>query len=804
MSYTIGVMIGNANSPHTIETLHGIREAAEKTGANIICFTGIHSSYFYKDYFEKEHKEDYDYQSTCVFDYDKLCHVDALIVSFGSMTVFMSERELKEFQRRILGTPTVYLETKTEGKNVRYLTEDNYAGMRLIMDHMIKFHGYQKILYLSGPKGNFDADERLRGYREAMIEAGFPLDKSMIAYGDFSENVETQINKLLDLNPDAEAIVCANDMMALASYNVINAREENYKKALKAGDKDGIEKYKKYEIGESSEHSVAITGFDNVPDAINVEPALTTIVQSPYSHGFMAVHTAISLIENESETESVMAVPKPIYRQSCGCKHTKHLEFPSIEDRYKLYPEQYAATAAEIFINGMIPVELSDAVSDEVYKVIYEIILKHVKNYIGISGKKLSSEEMFEDVKELLNGSVSKYVPRMTFVTSFNDFMVSLLKNAKRSKEREILVDAQAKISDYVYSKLFAETREDLMTYRHRTWFMPLISRDMANYLDSPKDMYYDAMIKIKTLGVGDAYIFVADETITHRKGERWECPKELKLVAKTEHDEVVSYDPDEAQVVSSENVINDIIKGNDVRYEASVLNLYSGEYQYGIMVAKVAPEDLLSLYCASIQISTALKYCETAREQRRAQKELHYIIREVEDKNEILRSLSEFDELTGCYNRRGFLEKGLSLIRANVGREACIVYADLDHLKEINDKYGHSEGDFAIENIAKNIKNALPDSAILARLGGDEFVALFLIQPGMDEELLVKNIANTSVSFNAMSAKPYYIECSSGYKTFMCEENTPLEEVMGLADQLLYEAKERRRKTIVKKFTIV
>lgn len=802
---TLGVMIGNANSPHTIDTINGIREAASQAGANVICFTGVHSSFFYSDYSEKEQQEDYDYQSSCVFEYDKLCHVDALIVSYGSMTVFMSERKLKEFQRRIYGIPTVYLEGNIEDKLIKSINEDSYSGIRGIMDHMIKFHGYEKILYLSGPKGNFDADERLRGYKDAMIEAGLFVDKTMIAYGDFSENVESQINKLLDSNPDADAIVCANDLMAISAYPVIRKRENKYQKALREGDKDGIERYRKYEIGESTEHGVAITGYDNVSDASNVDPSLTTVVQNPYSHGFKAVKTALDLIDNPDSAESVKSVSKPILRRSCGCRNHASLEFPPIDERFKLYPEQYATTIAEIYTNGMLPVELNESVSEDVYKAVYTIVLKNVKRYLGIDSKEFSADDLLEDTKAFINGPISRYVPRMTFVTAFNDFVVGILRNAKRPKEREVLIDAEAKISDYVYSKLFSETRDELMAYRHRTWYMPLISRDMANSLDSIKDMYYNAMAKISSLGVGDAYIFVTDETIIHNRNEKWECPKELRLVAFSENDEVTAYELNEAPVITSENVINNYISNKDgSTYNASLLNLYSGEYQYGIIVAKIAPEDVLSLHSASVQISTALKYCEMAREQKKVLKELEHIIKEVEDKNAILRSLSEFDQLTGCYNRRGFIEKGLTLIRENVGDEACIVFADLDHLKEINDRYGHSEGDFAIENIAKNMKAALPDSAILSRIGGDEFVAIFLMKPEMDAELLVKNIANTSVMFNAMSAKPYYIECSAGYKIFTCEEDTSLEEVMGLADEFLYEAKARRRKSIIKKITIV
>lgn len=801
--YTIGVMVGNANSPHTIDTVKGIMSAAKESGVNTINFISVHSSYFYRDYFEREQQEDYDYQSICVFDYDKLCDVDALIVSYGTMSVFMSEKELREFQRRIGGIPTVYLENKIQGPNVRYLVADNYHGIREIMDHLINFHGYEKIVYLSGPMGNLDARERLLGYRDAMAEAGFDVTDDMIEYGDFSEAVTVQVNSILDKNPDAEALVCANDWMAIAAYSVLAERKRLYEQAVKMSDREGIKRYKKHIVGGVGENGIALTGYDNVNDAGNMDPPLSTVVQNPYSNGYTAVKTVISLIENPDKTESILAAPKLITRQSCGCEYGGHLEFPKMIDRYKVQPEQYASTVAEIYTAGLLPAELNSPLSEEVYQAIYNIIIKNTKRYLGLDTEKISSEGILKDIKDFINGDVGNYVPRTIFISTLNDYLMGLIKYAKSSRERDALIEAVSKINEFAYSKLFSETKNSIVMYRHRTWFMPFISRDMANNLDSLKDMYRNAMTKMNVLEVGDTYLFIIDEPVLHRKNDKWVCPDELRLVAYTEGGEITSFEPEDAPIVSKDKLINEYVKGTDDSYCVSLLNIYSGEYQYGIVVAKTTPEDALSLYCASLQISTALKYCEMARAQRRAQNELKHIIKEVEDKNEILRSLSEYDQLTGCYNRRGFLERGLSLIRENTGKEACVVFADLDHLKEINDKYGHSEGDFAIENMAKNMRAALPDSAVLARLGGDEFVAIYLLSEEMNADELVRNITNTSVAFNAMSAKPYYVECSAGYFSFECSDEISLEDVMGRADSYLYEAKARRRKSIVKKFVI-
>lgn len=90
-----------------------------------------------------------------------------------------------------------------------------------------------------------------------------------------------------------------------------------------------------------------------------------------------------------------------------------------------------------------------------------------------------------------------------------------------------------------------------------------------------------------------------------------------------------------------------------------------------------------------------------------------------------VLNFLSESDALTGYLNRRGFMEKAVQINRENAGKEMVILFADLDHLKEINDSFGHIEGDFAIRQCAEVLKSAVGDSGVIGRIGGDEFCAM-------------------------------------------------------------------------------
>ena len=104
--------------------------------------------------------------------------------------------------------------------------------------------------------------------------------------------------------------------------------------------------------------------------------------------------------------------------------------------------------------------------------------------------------------------------------------------------------------------------------------------------------------------------------------------------------------------------------------------------------------------------------------------------LRDITDRKwaeEALRTLSIKDDLTGLYNRRGFFalaEQGLKTAQ-RMGTEMLLIYGDLDNLKEINDTFGHKEGDQALMDISQILKETFRESDIIARIGGDEFVML-------------------------------------------------------------------------------
>ncbi|MDX1776328.1 MAG: GGDEF domain-containing protein [Desulfobulbales bacterium] len=156
------------------------------------------------------------------------------------------------------------------------------------------------------------------------------------------------------------------------------------------------------------------------------------------------------------------------------------------------------------------------------------------------------------------------------------------------------------------------------------------------------------------------------------------------------------------------------------------------------------------------------------------------------------LRKLSITDELTGLYNRRGFVTFGEQQIKLadRLKRELLLITADLDDLKSINDTFGHQEGDQALAVVATILMDTFRSSDIIARIGGDEFVALQMKNPENFLTISSDRLQETIRNHNAKSQKPYKISLSLGSVVYSPEQPASLEKLLAEADAKMYEQK--------------
>ncbi len=165
---------------------------------------------------------------------------------------------------------------------------------------------------------------------------------------------------------------------------------------------------------------------------------------------------------------------------------------------------------------------------------------------------------------------------------------------------------------------------------------------------------------------------------------------------------------------------------------------------------------------------------------------------KKVEKEKKFFEEKSIHDELTGLYNRRGFMElvQRQILLSKRTGARHFILFSDLDALKPINDRYGHPVGDQAILEAADVLKETFRESDIIARVGGDEFAVAILDYPYDETESLQRRLDKKVSTHNALSGRLYPLSLSVGITP--CEADSPeqLEQVLGRADRLMYDQK--------------
>ena len=152
-------------------------------------------------------------------------------------------------------------------------------------------------------------------------------------------------------------------------------------------------------------------------------------------------------------------------------------------------------------------------------------------------------------------------------------------------------------------------------------------------------------------------------------------------------------------------------------------------------------------------------------------------------------RAQSLLDDLTGLYNRRGFLALGEQhwKLAHRTNRPFLLILADMDGLKKINDSHGHRVGDAALRQAAKIIRQTFRDSDLLARLGGDEFVILVTEAPPDGGEALKTRLQRSFKNYNRRETTSFELAFSVGAAWFDPAEPVALEGLIGSASQAMH-----------------
>ena len=152
-------------------------------------------------------------------------------------------------------------------------------------------------------------------------------------------------------------------------------------------------------------------------------------------------------------------------------------------------------------------------------------------------------------------------------------------------------------------------------------------------------------------------------------------------------------------------------------------------------------------------------------------------------------------DDLTRLYNRRGFMalaDQHLRLARRH-GKDAVVMYVDMDDFKQLNDRFGHAAGDRALMAVSRLLRRTVRDCDVVARMGGDEFTILALDANGEGARIIQKRLDERLALFNASGELPMALSLTVGHTLVRPTDSSSVSDLLARADQLLYARKRRR-----------
>lgn len=761
----IGFFTCHLDNDYAYEVLKGVEYAAREADANLIIFPGMYLDATYND--PKNAK--YDYQYNSIFYYASHKTLDALIVSIGSIGSFISTEDKKTFLSSF-DVPILTIEVEVPG--YPYLYTEGTTGMHEAIEHLIKEHKKTNIGYVGGREENADARERLEVYRTVLAENNIPVDDSKIVYGNFSEYSEEVVSELLDRHPDLEAIVFANDQMTIGGYRVLKSRG--------------------YKIGKD----ILVTGFDNSITSLVQDPPLTTVENNIMDLGYNALYQAISLVKTGKTTKSLLH-SNLIRRNSCGCSPAS--DSNSIQalngQLSEITPEKLLDYFKEKFMNHYF----NSFYAEQMFQTLDPFFL-HFIYPIFDDSKTPSRQQIQDEINEIFNSELINYFSNEQFSYTLNllsEFLLNLDIQPEKTLQLSKLFSAAL---SYLSCTLSSELHNTIRQHKTDTWSSVYITRDTLLTSNDETQCFQLIMEKLLNSGFKSAYIYLYDQPVKQYPNGRWEIPDNVLFQACNKDGEISVFHAED-RIIPSSMVFHNKYTNNDIRHTMVVTPIFTNEVQHGLFVCEADIHTFGNIYAAALQLGTSLKFISLMKQQFAIQNRLESTMSEINEKNDLLNHLYITDELTQLYNRRGFFEVTQRYInlKSNAGKTGIITFADMDNLKQVNDKFGHKEGDFALKQIAETLRKSFSDDAIIARLGGDEFVAFTLINSTDMKNKITGALSEYTNNVNATCGKPYYIDLSYGITEFTCSETLNIEDILIQADEILYQNKRYKRKSVLK-----
>jgi diguanylate cyclase (GGDEF)-like protein len=577
------VLINELDGVYQSELMRGLRRAARHLDVHLLCFPGsglATGSAYWREL-------------NIAFHMAGRVRLDGIVSFNGTFTWSASPEETLKFFDRFGDTPIVSLGNPVAG--IPQIRPDNRSGMTTLVDHFIDYHGFRRIAFLAGPEHNSDARERLAAFRERCAAAGVEIDAASILQGGFYQlDARRAIERMLDEGRLPEAIVAANDEMAIAAIATLIER------------------------GVRVPEDVAVCGFDDFAMVLHDGPPLSSVRQDVAGQSELALCQLVAHLRDGAPIPIETCMPtQAIVRHSCGCSGLS-----------KALPRTLLWSAplqAEAELRS-----LREALSEE--------IAGAAGRFHGVLAEaaQRSSDPRLDDLRNSLQILHQEFAQGPEFARAASLLVEGLVWLAGRERMN---------LAPEVIERVFPSwLLSDILQSR-----LPRSEFSLRGTLLFLRE-------GLLALGVRNAYLVLFTRPGSLRSWDDCELPDEAQLVLAI-RDGVAMPAADYERFDTTELLPFPLFH-QDGHAIYSLLPLFQQGEHYGYLILDVGTRYSVRLEQLREAIANLVTGTFVVGELDRARELLRQDLDRVEQSKAQLMQLAEHDELTGLLNRRGFLAR--------------------------------------------------------------------------------------------------------------------------------------------------
>jgi len=590
---TIAVLGAQLSRAWGAEFMSGVQDSARANDVNVVYFVGGRPLALAAP--EREGR------SYGLYDLIKPGKFDGILLA-ADIGHGDTAADIKNFCRVFAPTPIASYAIQAEG--VSSFIADNEGGMRAVIRHLIEAHGYKRIAFISGPRGQVEAEQRLKAYKRELEAHNIAFDERIVVEGDYSpESGRAAMRTLLDERGlRIQAIAASNDRMAFGAIEVLQQR------------------------GILVPDSVAVTGFDDLSESQSAGVPLTTVHQSFTLTGKLAFEALLKRM-NGGRVEEVNVMPvKLVVRWSCGClpeSVKKAVVLPrEVANTGRLENKRDAAIRALVNAAGISEKDPFHEQYSDIFGRAWDVFLTALQD----SSKSEAFLKMVQSMVELLQRQGHDFTTWHNVVSTFRTYALGgiagndLMLHAENIFQQARMLTGELSQRAQAFRRLQAEQQEEALSGFGFSMAPAITLEDIGEAISN----------HFPQLGVKRWYVMYYSDAGT---------PDSISSPPPESYRLLLQYDqnrfqvPEEKSAIATGRLVPRGKTPEDHRYTAIVMPLSLGGNRFGFMWTEVGPTNWDVYVRLKNLLSSALLRTMLVQQREHAQTEVERLLNEARER---------------------------------------------------------------------------------------------------------------------------------------------------------------------------